>query len=371
MSIPSKIFNTEKSDYENTPLFLGQDNGLIDTVNKRHPRIWNLYKKLKAQDWDENEFPFSTCKTEFKTCSKSIYDAMIRTLAWQWEADSQVARGILPIMAPFISSSELYTAWTKVTENECTHSLAYSEIVRESFDNPDDVLKEILSVKESFDRLSIVANVMEKAYFTSHKYALGMVGKTQETYNDIFLFVVALFALERIQFMSSFAITFTIADSGLFTPIGKSVQKICQDELEIHVEIDKAVLDHELTTEFGLMAFNKLRAEVLDIINSVVNAEFVWSDDLFSNGRELTGVNPEALKQWVLYNAKFVYDYFGLTKESGHTFPSKNPMPFLDEWIRIDGIQPSPQEERNGQYLLGAVVNDLDNNTFSQEFTDI
>lgn len=371
MSIPSKIFNVDKSDYENTPLFLGQNNGLFDTVNKRHPKIWQLYKKLKAQDWDENEFPFATCKTEFVTCSKSIYDAMIRTLAWQWEADSQVARGILPILAPFITSSELYAVWSRITDNEVLHAATYSEIVRNSFDNPDDVLKEILSVKESFDRLEPIAKVMNETFEMSHKYALGLVKADQNTYNSVFLFVVCLFVLERIQFMASFAITFTIADTGMFTPIGKAVQKICQDEFEVHAELDKTVLDHELSTDFGLMAFNQLRPRILEVINSVVQAELNWADDLFSNGREIPGANSDTLKQWVFYNAKPVYDFFNLTKETPYTFPSKNPMPFLDEWIRIDGIQPSPQEERNGQYLLGAVVNDLDSVQNDTDFDDL
>ena len=61
--INENIFNTNKTDYERTPLFLGQAPGLFDTVNKNYPKIWNLYKLMKSLDWDENEFNYTTCNT--------------------------------------------------------------------------------------------------------------------------------------------------------------------------------------------------------------------------------------------------------------------------------------------------------------------
>lgn len=363
MTLNENIFNTKKSDYQNSSLFLGQLPGLADTVNKRYPKIWDLYKKMKSLDWDENEFDFSPCNTEFKTCSKSVYEIMIRTLAWQWEADSIAARMIAPIVAPFVTSTELWTAWQRVSDNEQLHAATYSEIVRSSFDNPDEVIVQILSVQESLTRLKTISDVMGKTYVTSHKLALGLVDRnSQDVYDDIFLFTVALYALERIQFMSSFAVTFAIADTGNFIPIGKAVQKICQDEYEIHVQLDKAILDYELQTDKGLMAFNKKRDVIERIINEVVDTELEWTDNLFSEGRELVGMNATLLKQWVLYNAKEVYEFFGIKTQ--HQLPNKNPIPFINDWIRIDAIQPSPQEERHGAYMLGAVVNDVSEENF-------
>ena len=46
--IDYNIFNTEK-DYRksNGSLFLQAKPGLLDSINKTQPRIWELYKKLK------------------------------------------------------------------------------------------------------------------------------------------------------------------------------------------------------------------------------------------------------------------------------------------------------------------------------------
>lgn len=365
-NINSKIFNTAKTDYETPSLFLGQDLGLLDTVNKAFPDIEKLYKKMKSLDWDENEFDFTSCNTDFKTCSKSVYEMMIMTLAWQWEADSVAAKSISPIVAPFVTSSELWAAWQRVADNEVIHALTYSEIVRNSFDNPKDVLESILAVTESLQRLESVASVMEQAYTTSHKLALGLVEKDQETYNSIYMFTCALYCLERIQFMASFAVTFAIADTGLFVPIGKAVQKICQEEYEVHSELDKAILDNEFRTSFGLMAFNQCKDKILKLINEVVQSEFNWIDKLFSEGRELLGVTPELLKQWVLFNAADVYTFFKF--ESPWELPKKNPLGFMEDWMDINSIQAAPQEEKTGAYMLGMVVGDLGDEAIDMDF---
>ena len=55
-ALPAKIFNTGKTDHTTPQIILGDEPGLFDTINKSHPALWKLYKTLKGQDWDENEF---------------------------------------------------------------------------------------------------------------------------------------------------------------------------------------------------------------------------------------------------------------------------------------------------------------------------
>ena len=42
--ISNTIFNIEKTDYTTPSLFMGEQPGLMDTVNKKYPEIWKLYK---------------------------------------------------------------------------------------------------------------------------------------------------------------------------------------------------------------------------------------------------------------------------------------------------------------------------------------
>lgn len=362
----NKIFNQGKDDYgQNPSMFLGQDVGLLDTVNKRWPDIWDLYKSMKSLDWDENEFDYSSCADDFRTCDKATYDMMIKTLAYQWEADS-VASRISPIVGCLVTSSELWTAWQYLSMQEGIHASTYSEIIRNSFEDPSEVLEEILGVEESFGRLSQVAVTLGKVHDIAHKYALGLVEDNQETYNACVMFTSAMLVLERVQFMSSFAVTFAICDTGLFQPIGKAVQKICQDEWESHVALDLAVLKHEFKTERGKIAREQCKGEMQSLLDEVIRSEFEWVDYLFSEGRELVGMNEELLKQWTLYCAKDVVA--ALSLEESFKYPTKNPLKFMENWININKNQGSPQEEDVAAYKVNIMRRDDEGVKFDVDF---
>lgn len=352
MTINSTIFNTNKTDYQRPLLLMGENPGLFDTVNKHYPEIWKLYKTQKSLDWDENEFDYTSCNSDFKSCTRSTYEMMIKTLAWQWEADSVASRSIAPVLAPFITSSELWAAWQRVSDNEVVHAATYSEIVRNSFDDPSVILEEVLSVQQAMERLTTVARIFAEGYEASHLYAIGKVPNDQMTYNKVFKMIAALYGLERVQFMASFAVTFAICDTGLFQPIGKAIQKIAQDELEVHAELDRAVLKHELSTERGKTAMLQCGAEIQAMYDEILRSELMWDDYLFSEGRELVGMNPDVLKRWTLFCAKPVYDFFGFSSEE-FKFPKENPLKFMEKWLDISKTQPAPQEQDVAAYKVG------------------
>lgn len=362
------MFNTEKTiqEYKQTPLLLGPSQGLFDTVNKCYPKIWSLYKEMKSLDWSEDEFDYSQCNIDFKNCPKDISDMMIRTLAWQWEADSIASRAIISCLGPYITSSELWAAWSRVSDNEVIHAATYSEIVRMSFDNPEEVLSEVLAVKESLERLDNVASTFGTAFTLGNKYNIGLQENDQTLYNAGYNAIQALLMLERIQFMASFAITFTICSTGLFQSIGKAVQKICQDELEVHCELDKEVLRQEWKTPRGIAAKNELKETTSKLFHEIVESEMKWVDYLFSEGRNLVGTNPDIIKQWVLFNAKDVAKFLEI--ESEYVFPKKNPMPNLENWINMNKQQSAPQEQDIAAYKIGSTKKDDEGVIFDIDF---
>lgn len=367
VEISNNVFNLEKTDYHQPKLFMGEQSGLFDTVNKKFPKIWSLYKTMKSLDWDENEFDFTSCNGEFKSCPKPVYEAMIKTLAWQWEADSVASKSIAPVLAPFITSSELWAAWQRISDNEVVHAATYSEIVRNSFDDPSVIIDEILQVEQAHARLETVAKVFNDLYIASHQYALGIAKNDQETYNKLFMGVVALLIMERGQFMPSFAVTFAIADSGWFQPIGKAVQKIAQDELEVHVELDKEVLRHELKTERGKLAFKQNEELIKQLIDEVLQNELNWNEYLFSEDRELIGLSLEKLSQWTLFCFKDIYNFFGI-KNDAYKFPRDNPLKFMEKWLNISATQASPQEQDIAAYKVGVLRRNDDDVVFDVDF---
>lgn len=372
--LKKSIFNANKTlaEYRNTPLFCGAEPALADTIYKQYPDIWKLYKELKSLDWAEDEFDYARCLIEFKTTPKYISDKMIKTIGWQWEADSVAARSFLVILAPFITSTELWTALLRISDNESIHGLTYSEIVKLSFENPDEVVQQILDFKATQSRLSVLTDTLEQALYLSRQYAAGYLPLTDDLYRDVVLkTIICMLFLERVQFMASFGITFTICSTGLFQPIGKAVQKICQDELEIHAEFDKAVIKYELETEKGRRCMAELSEWMVDLAAEFINSEHNFIDEIHSDGVNLIGSSPELFKQWVLFNAKDPIRFLNIDMNqvlsklnNVYTVPKKNPMPLLESWINMNLTQSANQEQDNGAYKIGVVIDDSEDIIF-------
>lgn len=365
-AINEHLFNANASESAGSSIFFGETTGLFDTIDRHYPEIDEIFENMRSLDWSENEFDYSSCLTDFEQCPKSVYDMMIKTLAWQWEADSLAARSIIGVLAPVISNDSVSRAWLRISDNENTHAGTYSEIVRNSFRDPTVIKTEIAEIQESLGRLETVGKVMSDAYEVSHKYALGMLEVDQEVYNKIFMFVVALYALERIQFMASFAVTFTIANTGMFQPIGKAVQKIAQDELEVHVEMDKAVLRREMQTERGRIAFEQCKSLIKQLLDEVVHTEEKWLEYLFSEGRELVGSNLRLKTRWMHFMALDPYSFFGI--EPPFEPVLTNPLKLMDNWLDISKIQASAQEEDLGAYRVNIMRRTDEDEEFEVDF---
>lgn len=709
VDLPIKIFNNTKTDYNSAEIILGQDPGLFDSIHNHHPVLFDLYKRLRTMDWDENEFPYGDCLHEFETCDKQFYDMMVKTLAWQWEADATASRSILNILAPVLTDSRVFAGYSRITENECLtpdhevltpdgwigianitknhkvaqwdyttrainfvnptdiinkehdgtlysfrsangivnqvttpkhrmpivypywstdnvqykeaidvkyhggnalpiagnlpngrlmtaqeklyvavqadgslcsnnytgattgklhyifgfkkqrkvdrllmlcaeagwevreadvsgdirkfyvyvpieeynrdaktfnwfnyddisyewakdfinelqywdgnvhtsgsirytttnrecaikamttahlsgtrahmttlptrinavmpsgsvsntvevyqvyfskrpyvagnaivkseveytgqvhcltvptgyfmvkrgeaitvtgnclHALTYSEIVRNSFKDPQVILDEILKVHEAQERLVTVAKVMGEAHDASHAYALRQIPNDQVLYNKIFKFFMALYYLERVQFMASFAVTFALGKLGMFQPIVMGVQKIAQDEFEIHAQYGQEVIKALLKTERGRLAYTQTKDECTKLFWEIIMSEIRWLIYLFSEGRELPGVTLKKMIQWVLFNGNAAGTFTGhkdsITDEMRSEFlnvtgfelewPDKNPLPYMVEYLDMAQNQTSPQEVDNNQYQVNVISTKNEEVVFELDF---
>lgn len=356
--IHPKLFNAAKSDYETSDsMFRGQDPGLFDTIHLKHPKLRTLFRAQKKLDWDETEVPFSSCNAEFKSYPPLIADRMITTLMWQWETDSVAARTMFALMSPFITNSELARAWCKVTEIEFLHAATYSEIVRNSFDDPRSVLAQVLEKVEALQRMQVVGDVLKRCYIISHELALGMRNREDdEVYDAAMLATIAFLLMERVQFMASFAITFANANAGMFVPIGKAVQRICQDEYEIHVELDKYVLHHELRLPYGKAFMARNKDLVNKLAHDIIHCEFRQIDHLDFRTNPMVGLTDQMLKDWVVYCAADAMQVVDMRPD--FPVPRTTPLAFMDEWIDVSKIQMSPQEEKGRQQYKSNMLKD-------------
>src|SRR5699024_1366094 len=132
------------------------------------------------------------------------------------------------------------------------------------------------------------------------------------------------------------------------------LQKIAQDELEVDAEVDRIVLKLEMQTERGRTAFEQCKDDIVAMIEEVVDSELAWINYLFSEGRELVGMNADRLAAWTLYCAKDVYNALGFTTVKYH-FPKENPLGFMENWLTIIKPQPLPQNQDIAAYKVGVL----------------
>lgn len=366
--LPQQIFNTQKTDYAAGQLFLGQPMGLFDSINTPYPIFDELDSRMRVLDWHWNEFlpDFKKLNIEFKNCRPHIYRRMFYSLAFQWETDTIAANKLIALLAPFVTNCNLWALYGRIQDNEVVHARTYSEIVKNGFDNPEEVIREIHRIKETFLRLRTVARVFEETRIVGLKLGMGLMDREDPVaYRTILKFVCTLFALERIQFTSTFGQTFAIADGGDFIPIGHAVQKIAQDELEVHARTGMEIILIERKTERGARALNDIKPELEVIYREIIQAEWQFLDFLWSDGQEQTGVTLGMFQQYVLWSAIPVYKTIGLPMP--FVAPTKNPAPYMDRWL-LNDHQISPQEEKGGAYMLGGVEDDIGNSIIEVDF---
>ncbi|WP_288981784.1 ribonucleotide-diphosphate reductase subunit beta [uncultured Flavobacterium sp.] len=345
--------NTEWMTGENQ-LILGQAPGLFDSINVPHPELHNLYKLQKSIDWSEDELTHEQSRIDMLTCPPKIKELMLLNLSYQWETDSIAARSVAPLFAPFITNSQFWSAILKNSEMEVTHSLTYSEIIRQCIADPKEVFRLVVNNAFIEERLSPALRYLTELSNAGAKYSLGLIKNDQELFNIVFLSMVVMLCLEGIQFGSSFATTFGIVELGLFLSIGQLVQKIMIDELACHAQTWKTAIGILLKTSRGKLAMEMVGNEIKSIIDIFVGAEFAWNKYQFSENRTIVGLNEQLCNDWSEYNAAPIYNLFGFHKNIYDI-----PLPYMFKWLDMNSFQHAQQESSSSNYALSSVVYDI------------
>jgi ribonucleoside-diphosphate reductase beta chain len=204
-------------------------------------------------------------------------------------------------------------------------------------------------------RMETVANAFSDLSSAGALFKLGMI-EEHNAYDAVMRAVVALYCLERLQFMVSFAATFGVVESGYFQGIGKLVQKIMQDERYIHAEVGKYAIKTELATPRGKEWFAKNEMSVRTILEEVRYSEYRWNDHLHSNGRKVTGFSHQLGVDWIDYNAQEVYEVVGFEPPRKI---EKNPLKYMENWLDLNKTQNANQEGDQANYRLNIIVDDL------------
>lgn len=351
------VFNERNTAHKTGlyPLFGGEDPALYDSINQPYPKFYDLMEQLKQIDWSEHDVDLTDTRMDLLRCPKELRELMLFNLAYQWSLDS-IATAIPTLLAPFVTNTEYGHVLARIGENECLHSATYSNIVRQCVPDPQEVFDMVFKHEEVLERSSVISQVLSDLKRVGAEYTLGLV---DFEYCKPFVLegLIAIYSLERISFMSSFACTFALAEQEYFVGAARLVQKILQDEM-IHFETQRYALEL-LQEDVGFSSlFESNKGKHTTIVEGVLAQEVSWNKYLFSGNRSLVGMNEGILNDWTRYNAQDVCDNLNL-KPSFRTTKTC-PLPWFEsDWMDLNSQQNANMESDATNYQVNSVSREV------------
>lgn len=338
------VFNANNTGNETGkyPLFLGEDPGFKDTIHMQYPILDHLYQLQVSQIWNENEVDLTQDRMDMINADPKVVEMMVRTILWQSLADSIASRAISGILLRHVTNPQLEDWYNAVALFESIHSRTYLHIIKQTFVDPEEALRMGYEMVEAIQRSEVLRCAFDDLMNLPPDAPEDVVRE------HVYIAIATLYMLERINFMSSFAITFGIAELELFQGISQDVVLICRDEI-LHAEGGRQILKIEMAEHPEV--FNKLRPRMQQLFDEVKNMEYSWTDDLFSEGRGFLGSSAQGVKDYVDYMSQDVADTLGLVTRK----VDKNPLPYMDNYIDTSKVQEAAQEIQLTKYLLNAV----------------
>ncbi len=340
---------------EKAPLFLGPELGIIDTINTQYPVLEELYQLQLAQIWNEFEVDLTQDKVDMQTLPKSVTDLMVKTIMWQTVADSVAARSIVETLGKYITNSELMNLATLWSFFEVIHARTYSHIIKQTFTDPNELLQELYEDAAIMQRSEVIVETFDNIGNLPND------ASREEIEDAIIQAFTGLFALEAIAFMSSFAVTFAIVRRDVLIGIGQLVSLICRDEV-LHTRMDYEILSILKNDPKNAAMFERNADKMKLILDSVVQQEINSSEYLFSEGREVIGLNAKRLQQYTMFVSKPVYDVLGVPFD--YEVVEENPLPYMDDYTKQGTTQAAAQEVQIVNYQIGAIADDTDDLDF-------
>lgn len=358
------IENNANLSEKGYPLFLGDDLGFADTINVTYPELAKLYEEQRSQFWIETEHSLAQDKIDFQE-NPEAGEVMVRNLMSQWLMDSIAARSIMTILEPFATNNELVEVLTAWTFFEGIHARTYSYIMRECFVNANDILERAKADVNVAYRSRIIGKIFNETAKMAAEWSAGTLIDKKVVKLQLLKTLMAIYSLEAISFMASFACTFAVTETGKFQGIGNDLTAICKDEMT-HCKFGRTCLDIMLNKEEDYREiFEENREELQEILIECIRQEFSFSEYIFSDGRSTLGLTTSLLKEHVLSIASPVFDKFGfkIPDEFG-VIPSRSPLRYMDKYLNSDLIQSAAQEITLVNYRVGQTVNDIESVEF-------
>lgn len=355
------VLNLEKSGKDT--LFLGDALGIQDYVTVKYPQLEQLALKQRSQFWTETETSHVKDIEQWQKLPENIKHLVIKNIAFQTMADSLAGRVPFTVLLNLVTNEELEWMYGQLGYFEQLHSRAYSHIIKTVMPDAESVMKEIrMDIKASarldyisreFDKLQKLG--LEYLYIRDVEQATPFPSLIEELKESIFTCILSLYAMESIQFYSSFACNFALANNNILSGISNQLTLIIKDEA-LHTHMELAILNI-LKEEWPDVAKKVLDTKAINILNEVTKNELTWGPYVLGDS-EIVGLTADLLQQYTKYIAKLSFSALGVNPPE-YLDVVKNPLPWITKYTNGDSMQVAPQEITITNYRIGSVSDDI------------
>lgn len=320
------------------PLFLGEELGFSDNINNPYPVLEELYDQQMAQIWNHAEIDLTQDRQDMLSAPPEMVDLVVQNILWQTLADSVASRAIGGVVSKYISNSALQDLYNAIILFESIHAKTYLHIIRQTLTDPNEALKKGYANLAVIKRSNLLVDTFNN---------LANCNDEEQLQKLVLFCVVALYLLEAGSFMNSFAVTFAVAERGYFQGIGQDVRLICRDEM-LHAKAGATILNILKAQQPKL--WQELLPTVVQMVDSVRQDEKAWAAHLFSEGRQLVGLNENLLNQYADHRFSIIEQSLGLRTD---VLPL--PLPYMLNWMDSGKVQVAAQEMQLTAYLVNSV----------------
>jgi ribonucleoside-diphosphate reductase beta chain len=354
------VFNTvkSKSHLERTCFFDSPvDVARYDKV--KYPSFEKLTEKHLSFFWRPEEVDVSRDGKDFKNLTDHEKHIFTSNLKRQILLDSVQGRAPSLAFLPICSLPELETYIQTWAFFETIHSRSYTHIIRNVYADPSVVFDNMMDLPEIVDCAKDISKYYDQL-IDFNRFA-DVSGTPRNGYihkKALWLCLNAVNALEGVRFYVSFACSWNFAEQKKMEGNAKIIKFIARDE-NIHLAGTQQLLKilPKEDPDFAKIA-EETRDECIKMFYDVVAQEKAWAKYLFKDG-SMIGLNEKLLCDYVDHIAAKRMGAIGLNGKAG-----SNPLPWTQKWIAGSEVQVAPQETEITSYVVGAVKQDVTNDTF-------
>ena len=347
-----KLYNYEKIDFTEEPIFLGKGKNVQRYENPKYKWFYDIGQRMDSLFWKPAEISLLKDKadyTELEDHEGHIFDSNLKR---QTLLDSIQGRSIQQTFGRVLTNPEVEYAFERLQFQETNHSDTYSYILRNVYDNPADVLDDITINELITKHAHSINKHYEKLYnLISRNEVLGDVSD-EEMKEAIYLALVSWNILEGIRFYVSFACTFAFAENKKLEGNAKELTLIARDENQ-HLALTQKLINilRKEPLEGFQETIENTKEQVQGMFMDAIQDEIEWAEYLFKDG-SILGLNVTILEKYMKFIANQRLRAIGLDKIYNE---HQNPIPWIDSYLGNSKVEVLPQEVEISSYVIGAL----------------